>query len=673
MLLYFGIVPYVVFDGDSLPSKAATEEARAAKRESCRKTGLALLDNGRRAEAYRELQGAIDVTPQMARLFIEELRKLNIQYVVAPYEADAQLVYLESHGLIDGIISEDSDMLVFGAKRLISKLDRHGDCIELNRDDFAACKEVSLVGWTDADFRLMCILSGCDYLQNIPGMGLKTAYRYVRKHKTVERIVQMLRFENKTTIPPTYLDNFRRAEFTFLYQRIYCPNAQKLATLRPIPVSVDIEQLTYIGDDMKPEIAKGVAVGDLHPTTKEPLGLPQPPLSPKNLQSHRRWTESSDDCLKPSPITAFFTPKRVPLATLDSNVLTPSRSQEDLLRRNADRSWSANAVVANARSLRTSQSTTSASPLGLRRSTSSNSSSIGKRLREFSDSPGRESDIETPSKSTLETKSRYFANVKPAHKSKEKDNDCGLKKSKVSLPTSDTQISDLPHILVPPINPTDQKVHCRPALEKDHQLAVTGKRNAASPVISNVASEESSSLAEQRSGVNDDMSTADIDALQHHFDSQNLKLHEKYSYSAPVNTRDLQGEKALIEKVRSDDTSAARDPLPPRTYRPISRTVSANSTTGRTTPLERLKRMALARSRSLNSLKLGSKPVVASQPPPEKKTILTENIIHRGSEDMIAPGSEDDEDCSSPERIERKEKKKTLFNLDEFMFVPKAD
>lgn len=37
--------------------------------------------------------------------------------MVAPYEADAQLCFLEREGYVDGIITEDSDLLVFGCKR----------------------------------------------------------------------------------------------------------------------------------------------------------------------------------------------------------------------------------------------------------------------------------------------------------------------------------------------------------------------------------------------------------------------------------------------------------------------------------------------------------------------------------------------------------------------------
>ena len=167
MLLYFGVKPYLIFDGDDLPSKAGTECDRHKRRQDSKALGLELQRKGRMAEAYQEFQKAVDVTPYMARQLIEHLKKMDVQYVVAPYEADAQMVYLERQGIIDGIISEDSDLLVFGAKRLLSKLDHHGDLIEINRADFTACREVSLIGWTDADFRRMCILSGCDYLPNI--------------------------------------------------------------------------------------------------------------------------------------------------------------------------------------------------------------------------------------------------------------------------------------------------------------------------------------------------------------------------------------------------------------------------------------------------------------------------------------------------------------------------
>lgn len=190
MLQHFGVIPYLIFDGDYLPSKASTEKDRSKHRDQSRKAGLELLNAGKTSQAHLEFQKAVDVTPEMARQLIDDLKQNGVKYVVAPYEADAQMVYLETKGIIDGIISEDSDLLVFGAKCLLTKLDQYGNCVQINRADFCAVKEISLTGWSDADFRRMSILSGCDYLASIQGMGLKTAYRLVRKHKTIEKIIR---------------------------------------------------------------------------------------------------------------------------------------------------------------------------------------------------------------------------------------------------------------------------------------------------------------------------------------------------------------------------------------------------------------------------------------------------------------------------------------------------
>lgn len=354
MLLYFGVIPYLVFDGDNLPSKAATEADRHRRRQESKALGLELQRKGRMPEAYQEFQKAVDVTPYMARQLIEELKKLNVQYVVAPYEADPQMVFLEQQGIVQGIISEDSDLLVFGAKRLLSKLDQHGECIEINRADFTACREVSLVGWSDADFRRMCILSGCDYLANIPKMGLKTAYRSIRKYRTVERALQMMQFDAQYKVPADYLTNFKQAEHTFLYQRVFCSTAQRLVTLTTPEEGINLEEMPFIGADVEPAIAAGVASGDLDPTTKEPIELK--PLAAGKLSQGiiRRQTLGSSSELKPSkPISSLFTPKRMPLAELDPNSLTPSPSQQRLLERNMNNSWQPNSAPLRSNTTRT--------------------------------------------------------------------------------------------------------------------------------------------------------------------------------------------------------------------------------------------------------------------------------------------------------------------------------
>ncbi|KAF2641249.1 exodeoxyribonuclease 1 [Massarina eburnea CBS 473.64] len=342
MLIHFGITPYIVFDGDYLPSKAGTEKDRAARRKEGKRLGLELLKVGKTAQAHLELQKAVDVTPEMARMLIEELKHHNIQYIVAPYEADSQMAYLERKGLIDAILTEDSDLLVFGAKCLITKLDKYGECVEINRNLFTACREVSLVGWSDADFRRMAILSGCDYLPSPGGMGLKTAYRMLRKHKTVDRLIKAAQFDGKIKIPTGYLEAFYQAENTFLYQWVFCPVSKQLVNLTAPEHGVDVSEMFFIGEEVPADIALGVARGDLHPHTKQPLHV-RSKVAPSGKPLKPAGAAASTTAQTPvgkneRSIDSFFKPKRTPLAELDINLFTPSPSQQVLLEQQRRRS-----------------------------------------------------------------------------------------------------------------------------------------------------------------------------------------------------------------------------------------------------------------------------------------------------------------------------------------------
>lgn len=368
MLNHFGITPYLIFDGGSLPSKAGTEKDRRERRKEGKRLGQELLKVGKISQAHLELQKSVDVTPEMAQRLIEELKLNNIQYIVAPYEADPQMIYLERMGIIDGILSEDSDLLVFGAKCLITKLDKYGDCIEICRNRFTSCKEISLVGWSDADFRWMAILSGCDYLTGIGGLGLKTAHRMLRKHKTVDRLVKAAQFDGKLKVPAGFLAAFDQAEKTFLYQWVFCPIAKRLVNLTPLAEGLDVADMPFIGEELPAHLAIGVARGDLNPYTKLPVTVTgtakqnDKPLAPLRRASSNIQTPDSKGS---KPIDSFFKPKRTPLAELDPNIFTPSPSQQVLLEQQRNNNgWPA---VPTPRSNLQRVSVPSTAPQGLRR------------------------------------------------------------------------------------------------------------------------------------------------------------------------------------------------------------------------------------------------------------------------------------------------------------------
>lgn len=655
MLLFFGVKPYLVFDGDNLPSKAGTEKDRYRRRQESKTLGLELQRKGRMPEAYQEFQKAVDVTPYMARQLIEELKQMNVQYVVAPYEADAQLVYLEQQGDIDGIISEDSDLLVFGAKRLISKLDQHGECIEINRAEFTACREVSLVGFSDPDFRNMCILSGCDYLANIPKLGLKTAYRIIRKHRSVEKALRMLQFEGNFRVPADYLANFKQAELTFLYQRVFCRKAEKLVTLTPPDKDVNLATLPFIGADMEAEIAVGVSRGDLDPTTKEPITVKPLYANRWTLGINRRQTLGSSSELKPrKSINSFFTPKRTPLAELDPNSLTPSPSQQRLLERNSNNSWQANAAPFRSNSVRSTPlrafSDQGFSPMVrsverssfLAQSARSSALQSTKRQRLCSEVEGDSLPACSPARS------RFFAPTsEQASPSGQKLSRSKRSRKSVIGVFSDEMAEDIMSSIPDP-STTPGPAEASP----ENHLEISGKpsevETASNPTPNKTLMPEHLEISQKSPRDTAPNSPGFSQALDYHVDRQNSNVLSKFTFQAG-HKPDTTAASSIMTKIPAIPTS--HRPSTPSTPRSPAAIARSNVFQRRLTPLQRMGQSALSRSNSIN-IPTKLRDAETAEPRAEAASpVLRKGSSFagtQGSEDLIVPDSEDEEDEDEP-------------------------
>jgi hypothetical protein len=104
---------------------------------------------------------AAQVTAEMAAELVVELKRLHVEFLVAPYEADAQMAWLsdvpEVRGGVAAVITEDSDLLCYGAvQAVLFKVDRAGACLEVQRDHlFGISREC--VDLTDAMDQSRCV------------------------------------------------------------------------------------------------------------------------------------------------------------------------------------------------------------------------------------------------------------------------------------------------------------------------------------------------------------------------------------------------------------------------------------------------------------------------------------------------------------------------------------
>jgi len=66
-------------------------------------------------------------------------------------------------------------------------------------------------------FITMCILSGCDYLGSIKGIGFKTAHKLIEENFTFDETMKALWNDSKCEIPKDYEENFIKAYLTFKF------------------------------------------------------------------------------------------------------------------------------------------------------------------------------------------------------------------------------------------------------------------------------------------------------------------------------------------------------------------------------------------------------------------------------------------------------------------------
>ncbi|XP_023541520.1 exonuclease 1 isoform X2 [Cucurbita pepo subsp. pepo] len=269
LLRHYGVKPVLVFDGGLLPMKNEQEIKRARARKENLARAMEHETNGNSAAAYECYQKAVDITPMIAYELIQVLKRENISYVVAPYEADAQMTFLAISNQVDAVLTEDSDLIPFGCPRIIFKMDKFGQGVEFRYDMLSKNKDLNFAGFTKQMILEMCILSGCDYLQSLPGMGLKRAHALIKKFMSYDKVIRHLKYST-VSVPPLYEESFKKAIMTFQHQRVYDPITEDIVHLSPISHNIG-DDFDFLGPSIPQHIAKGIAEGDIDPCTNLPF------------------------------------------------------------------------------------------------------------------------------------------------------------------------------------------------------------------------------------------------------------------------------------------------------------------------------------------------------------------------------------------------------------------
>ena len=319
-LLRFNITPIIVFDGDKLQMKKIEEDERQKRRNEVTMESLKLIRKGKEKEAQTKRLGGIDINPQMAYEFIKLLKQKNVEYYVAPYEADIQLAYLDKINYVDCIITEDSDLLALGCKKVLYKLDLDTNIgLEIEIKNLKKCTKYDFSDFDSDKFLTFCILSGCDYFK-IKSVGANNAYKIITNspsyRKCIMNICEDVNKKNKDKDSEKLeydelIEKFEKAFLTFRYQVVYCPIEKKLRYYNDIKkskykfASKYLNNLDFLGTtEVDEEMVKKTTFGEVDPITHLPFDYSNLTQEEKEkvqeeyLKKKRLIQEKKDNLLK---------------------------------------------------------------------------------------------------------------------------------------------------------------------------------------------------------------------------------------------------------------------------------------------------------------------------------------------------------------------------------------
>ena len=157
---------------------SALDAAEAARRASRLETLLgetAVERAALRGAARKASAGADAPTEDMYGEVQELLTLFGIPYLIAPQEAEAQCAWMNEHGLVDAVVTDDCDAFLFGARRVYRNVFESKKYVEAYHSDRIEAE----LGLDRGRMAELALLLGSDYTEGIAGVGIVNALEIV--------------------------------------------------------------------------------------------------------------------------------------------------------------------------------------------------------------------------------------------------------------------------------------------------------------------------------------------------------------------------------------------------------------------------------------------------------------------------------------------------------------
>jgi len=184
-----GVYPVFIFDGGA-PKEKWEEQQRRREAQDAIRAEIERLereddDYGSNQDRIAALSKRITTTPPEYKEALNEiLDALGIPVIRAPCEAERMCASLVKEKKVALALSPDSDLWVYGIDIVATDFNPYDRQFSI----VSPSNIIQTVGLTQPEWVDFCIMCGCDYNQNMPGIGPAKSFDLIQKYGSIENL-----------------------------------------------------------------------------------------------------------------------------------------------------------------------------------------------------------------------------------------------------------------------------------------------------------------------------------------------------------------------------------------------------------------------------------------------------------------------------------------------------
>jgi 5'-3' exonuclease len=129
----------------------------------------------------------LDIQGSDFELLKELFTILNVPFFWAHSEAEATCAHLCLNGVVDAVMTEDTDILAYGCPIFLHR-------INISNNSICQIKMVDVLRNLELNYKEFldfCIMCGTDYNTNIRNIGNESSYRLIKEHGSIDRLTNL--------------------------------------------------------------------------------------------------------------------------------------------------------------------------------------------------------------------------------------------------------------------------------------------------------------------------------------------------------------------------------------------------------------------------------------------------------------------------------------------------